>query len=181
MSELRHINFAFGPGGWTRASWIRVDGKERSALIRWEQAPVSPRVKQDRPVWQIAEAIIRNPTHPDSEPPYHRLERAFNALEMSATLLDSLHEDVRHPEQTIGDAFRSAPRKKLRRPAQRRLDDDFFRQVAFAYREAVERGLNPGKTIAEDADVPYTTASRWIAQARERRYLGKARQGKVSL
>lgn len=180
MRELRHINFALGRGGWTRASWIRDDGKERSALVRWEPFPAKP--KPDGPVsWSLAEAVIRNPTDPEGEPPYHRLERAFNALELSRTLLDSLDEQVGHPEQAIGAAFRSAPRKKLRRPVKRRLDDDFFRDVAFTYREAVERGLNPGKTIAEDAGVPYSTAARWVAQARERRYLGEAQQGKVSV
>jgi hypothetical protein len=100
---------------------------------------------------------------------------------MSATLRDSLHEEVRHPEQTIRASFRATPRKKLRRPAQRRLDDDFFREVAFAYREAAERGLNPNTTIAADANVPYSTAARWVAQARERHYLGEAKKGKVSI
>jgi hypothetical protein len=183
MSGLRHINFAFGPGGWTRSSWIRADGRERSALIRWEEAPVSRRVKRkpDRPVWKIAETIIEDPTDPGSEPPYHRLELAFNSLEMSATLRESLDDEVGHPGKTIGAAYRSAPRKKLRRPAERRLDDDFFQQVAFAYRQAVERGLNPNKTIADDASVPYSTAARWVAQAREKHYLGERGQGKVSV
>jgi transposase len=41
--------------------------------------------------------------------------------------------------------------------------------------------MNPNTTIAEDAGVPYSTAARWIAKAREKRYLGKARQGKVTV
>lgn len=144
---------------------------------------MSPRSKRqpDRPTWRIAEAVIRNPTDPDAEPPYNRLEVAFNALEMSVTLREQIDAEVGHPEDATMQAYRSQPRKKLRRPARRQLDEDFYREVAFAYRQAVERGLNPNMTIAEDAGVPYSTAARWIAKAREKRFLGKARQGKVAV
>ena len=52
--------------------------------------------------------------------------------------------------------------------------------MAFAYREAVEAGLPPSKTLAEDADTPPGTVNRWIAQARERGFLPPAERGKVS-
>ena len=58
-------------------------------------------------------------------------------------------------------------RPRLKRPTSRRLDDDFYRQVAEAYRAAAAHGLQPAKTLAADSDTPQGTVNRWIAKARE--------------
>ena len=76
-------------------------------------------------------------------------------------------------------AYRDAPRPKLERPPRSELDDDFFREVASAYRHATAAGLPPLKTIAEDSDLPRGTVARWIAAARERGHLPKTTSGKV--
>jgi hypothetical protein len=69
----------------------------------------------------------------------------------------------------------------LKRPKNRRLDDDFYRQVAETYRAAVNHGLNPAKTLAEDSDTPQATVNRWIAKARQvEGGLSETSPGKVS-
>lgn len=73
-------------------------------------------------------------------------------------------------------------RFKLKRPAGKRLGDDFYKDVARAYRDAVWRGLNPRKTIAADTGAADATVAAWIMEARkpERGYLPPAEPGKVS-
>jgi hypothetical protein len=177
VERLTHIDFAFGPGGWVKTYWRR-NGPEQTAWLRFK-----PTSRARKPRWRIAELRVHNPTQERlREIPLHRAELAFNALEISHTLRDQLDDDVPADLDTaIRDQYRGQPRRKLQRPATRKLDDEFFRAVAFTYREAVIRGLNPGQTIAGDAAVPHSTAARWIAQARERRYLPPASQGKVSV
>ncbi len=74
------------------------------------------------------------------------------------------------------------PQPKLKRPPRNKLDDDFYRQVATAYRKAVAAGLPPGDTIAKNSDVPKGTVNRWIAEARkpERGFLPPGEPGKVT-
>ncbi len=184
MDKLKHINFAFtAGGGWVKANLLRESGREQSAWVRFEE--VKRRKHSDgRPVWRIAELQVKSPTAEAlREIPLQRLEVAFNGLEMSAELLDTIDEvPSADLDSAISGRFnRQSPRKKFQRPASRRLNDEFFAQVAAAYREAVIRGLDPGKTLAEDADVPHSTAARWIAVAREKRYLPKTRPGKVQV
>ena len=75
---------------------------------------------------------------------------------------DDLHENL--DEQLPADLdsatqklFRAKPREKFKPPMGRRLDDDFLRSVAFSYRDAVVRGLDPTKTMAEESGAPYST------------------------
>ena len=58
--------------------------------------------------------------------------------------------------------------------------DDFYRQVALAYRRAVAGGRNPGKSLADDSGVPHGTVARWIAESRRRGHLPPAEKGKVT-
>ena len=69
-------------------------------------------------------------------------------------------------------------RPRLKRPAGRRLDDNFYIQVADAYRGAVAHGLQPAKTLAEDSETPQGTVNRWIATAREKDLLADAEPGR---
>lgn len=53
--------------------------------------------------------------------------------------------------------------------------DGFSRRVAEAYDRLVSTGCRkPAVWIAAEADVPVTTAHRWIANARQRGHLGPA-------
>jgi hypothetical protein len=67
---------------------------------------------------------------------------------------------------------------KLRRP-DGRDPDGFYRQVAQAYNAAVATTEKPAKLIAEQAEVPVPTVHRWIAEARRRNFLPRARRGKA--
>jgi hypothetical protein len=175
MEKLTNIDFALGPGGWVNTKWRR-GGRESSAYIRFE-----PR---KRGLWGMAELQVKSPTATGlAEIPLHRIETAFNLLDIREELRERLDEDVSAKlDAAFKHHFRRQPRRKLKRPTARKLDDNFFLDVAFAYREAAVRGLDPVQTIAEDAGVPHSTAARWVAQAREkgRGYLPPAARGKVS-
>ena len=71
------------------------------------------------------------------------------------------------------------PPIKLRRPSGRYLPEQFYDEVARAYRTAVERGLKPRKTIADAATVSTEVAGRWIREARKRDLLPATEPGKV--
>ena len=72
-------------------------------------------------------------------------------------------------------------RERLTRPTRRKLDDSFYERVADAYRDAVARQERaPRLCVAREANVPFNTASRWIATARELGYLPPAKPGRVS-
>jgi hypothetical protein len=66
------------------------------------------------------------------------------------------------------------------RPARNQFSEEFLREVAFAYRQAVAAGRPPLKTMADDADIPVGTIARWVARARDKRFLPPAEPGKVS-
>jgi hypothetical protein len=128
--------------------------------------------------WELGAVLIRRPTtsllH---DVPLARIESAANADPGIRRWLEKSHELTAEVLQR-----RERKRFKLRRPARRRLDDEFYRDVARAYVEAVAHGLPPAKTLAEDSETPPGTVNRWIAEARkpERQYLPPAEPGKVS-
>jgi hypothetical protein len=59
------------------------------------------------------------------------------------------------------------------------VTDEQLRQVADLYRAAVERGDPPTRTIEDTMHVARSTASRWVARARERGLLGPATHGRA--
>lgn len=99
-----------------------------------------------------------------------------------AGLLDEIDKEIdpRKLDSVFRQTYKQAPREALKRPPRSQLTDEFFRDVAIAYRRAVAAGLPPGKTIATDFGVPPGTVARWIAEARERRFLPPAQQGRIS-
>lgn len=178
MEKLTHITFALSGGGWVKAHWRR-GGPEQTCWLRFEP---HERKRKAPSQWALVELQVKNPSGERlAEIPLHRLERAFNAL----TMKDDLHENL--DEQMPADLdsatqklFRAQPREKFKPPTGRRLDDDFLRSVAFSYRDAVVRGLNPTKTMAEESAVPYSTVAKWIARTRENGYLPPPEHGKVT-
>jgi hypothetical protein len=72
-------------------------------------------------------------------------------------------------------------RARLTRPARGMNPDDFYKQVAAAYREYALQSRSPAMQIAAEAgaDVPVTTAHRWIREARRRGFLPPIRKGAV--
>lgn len=71
----------------------------------------------------------------------------------------------------------------LRAPFQRGYPPAFYERVAEAYREAQRRGgaghSKPIEVIAKEANVPRSTAARWVKEARRRGALGPADPGKA--
>jgi hypothetical protein len=157
-----------GQPGWVDVNWRRADGSRGNiaALFRLRKA--------ER--WYIARLLIDLPTSALlRDVPLSRIETAVNADPAMRAWI----EQGSDPE-TIERAKReAAQRPKLKRPSHRRLDDDFYRQVAQVYSAAVANGLNPAKTLAEESDTPPGTVNRWIATAREKGYLPKTTAGKA--
>jgi hypothetical protein len=97
------------------------------------------------------------------------------------------------PRNTMGkafDAFRQetnryviAKARRRRRTPLNRPDgsnpDAFYRQVAEAYRDAVQDHRNVAVVLAKEANVPVGTVHRWIVEARRRGFLPPARVGRA--
>jgi hypothetical protein len=59
------------------------------------------------------------------------------------------------------------------------ITDDNLRGVAERYSEALKRGDPPTQSVARELNVARSTASRWVAKARERGFLGPALKGRA--
>ncbi len=57
--------------------------------------------------------------------------------------------------------------------------DDALRHVATTYRMAHLMGLPPTESVAQDLDLPRSTAGRWVMAARKRGFLGPAEPRKA--
>ncbi len=175
-----------GPAGWAEISWYPAESVPRA------QPSVKPlriyvRVAADKQTSSLR--IVELRVHEPSQEllrglPLGRIEIAANTQLVQAYLHRSL--DVEEPVN-VADYFRLARRKRhetprfvLKRPQTRRLPDAFYKDVARAYRDATERGLNPRKTLAIDAGTPADTVARWIGESRRRGLLPPAEPGKVS-
>lgn len=62
-------------------------------------------------------------------------------------------------------------------PSGGRLDEDFMRDLARAYRAAIARGESPNKAIARDSGYERRTVESWVYRARRRGFLPPARKG----
>lgn len=72
-----------------------------------------------------------------------------------------------------------APSARLvSRPSGRPYPSDFYQEVALIYRRLAETERDPATQIAVANDVPVTTVHRWIREARDRGFLGRAQAGR---
>jgi hypothetical protein len=152
-----------GDRDWVKALWQRADGTRGKVT-----AQLRRKTEHD---WYIARLLVDEPTGELlRDVPLARIEAAANADER---IRQWVAEGVKR---------KAGPRRKLKPSAtRRRLDDQFYREVAAAYVDAVAHGLNPAKTLADDSDTPQGTVNRWIAEARskERRLLPQTTPGKA--
>jgi hypothetical protein len=159
-----------GDRGWVQARWKRSDGTEGRVTARFR-----PRT---RTRWYIAQLQIDAPTSSLlRDVPLARIEDAVNA---DPVIRKWVEDGSPAAIKAAVQRARTPRRHRLKRPASRRLDGDFFKNVGEAYREAVAHGLRPAKTLAEDSNTSQGTVSRWIAEARKRGHLPAAKPGKVS-
>jgi hypothetical protein len=183
MARMR-IHIETGPAGWLKARWRREGAPFEETIFARFAAPTS-----ERQSWRIDRLAPSRESRLRlaglvADAPLYRLEEVVNASDVFREgLLASLHD----PEPDDLDsahlaAYRTMPQPKLKRPPRNQLDDDFYRQVATAYRKAVAAGLPPGETMAKNSGIPRGTINRWIAEARDekRGFLPPAEPGKVS-
>jgi hypothetical protein len=78
------------------------------------------------------------------------------------------------PLYSSGGGVHKAPPAKLTPPRGRGYGDDFYERVAASYRDALRRGERPVEAMRLEANVPRSTAARWVKEARRRGLLGKA-------
>jgi hypothetical protein len=175
---LTHLHLEAGPAGWVTVYWRRgARSREQTARLRFQQLKKTG-------WWRPVELHTLTPTQEHlRDIPLRKIELAVNANSVvTEALVDWL--DRKSPVDfpgSIETTLEKVPRTPLRRPASRKLDDDFYREVAFAYRDAVRRGLQPGKTIAADTKAPASTVNRWIGGARERGFLPPTEPGRVKV
>jgi hypothetical protein len=95
--------------------------------------------------------------------------------------LKELQDLAREAPAQLELQVHSADRPRLTRPTPDIEPDEFYKQVAAAYREYALQSRSPAKQIAAEAgsDVPVTTAHRWIREARRRGFLPPIRKGAV--
>jgi hypothetical protein len=78
------------------------------------------------------------------------------------------------PLYSSGGGVHKAPAPKLSPPRGRGYGDEFYERVATAYRDALRRGERPVEALRLQANVPRSTAARWVKEARRRGLLGEA-------
>lgn len=90
----------------------------------------------------------------------------------------------RRPEQALewlerlrdhaADAYATARDQPSPRRKRARLTDEFLREVAAHYRSAEDMGEPPTRGVANHFKAPHSTAAKWVATARRRRFLPPA-------
>jgi Family of unknown function (DUF6214) len=92
--------------------------------------------------------------------------------------LDVLQAILTTPRQEAQE-FYERYTKNARRPRRGSpFTEENLRQVADLYRAALERGDPPTQTVADELNVPRSTAARWVGKARDRNLLGPALRGR---
>jgi hypothetical protein len=157
--------------GWVTARWERADGSQGEVIVSC--LPTKGRR------WRIERLWLEAPTSEKlRDVPLARIEAGINAAR------PNIHEwlEQRLPEPIRVERKRrlGGERRKLSRPASRKLSAAFYQEVAACYKAALEAGLPPTRTLAEDSDTPPGTVNRWIATARnDYGYLPPAEPGKA--
>lgn len=176
-SDSQPLVIVAGDGGWAELEWrgivayVRfvIDDERRRTLRIAELLVLEPWVRRHR---DVPLSRIENAVHADA------IVRSDLDKNLGVPLSRDDLETFFQMKESIAAGM--SPRQKLKRPTTRRLGDDFYAEVARAYTDAVAFGLNPRKTLAEDADAPADTVARWIMKARKKGYLSAGEPGKAS-
>jgi hypothetical protein len=170
---VRELELTPAVGGWLHADW--GDGHAWVRFGRDEQNKLT----------RITELHLHDPS-PEllRRIPLKRIHAAATARGAGLVQLMLALGIDQEPEPgmlaTPPVRIETSERVVLRRPAGRRLDDRFYRDVAAAYRSAVAAGLQPRKAMVEDTRAADSTVAAWVLEARRRGYLPDAEPGKVS-
>jgi hypothetical protein len=183
MTRTR-IHIETGPAGWLKARWRGGESAENVIFVRF-QPPAG-----ERSTWLIDRLAPSRQSRGRlaglvADAPLYRIEEAVNASDVFRDGLLARLDDPEPADLDLAhtDSYRGMPQPKLKRPRRNALNDDFYRQVASAYRKAVAAGLPPGETMAKNSGIPRGTINRWIAEARDPRrgFLPPAEPGRVSV
>jgi hypothetical protein len=163
-------------GGWIGAdwgdgqAWLRFAKDERNRLTR------------------IIELHVLDPT-PETlrRVPLNRIHAAVTMRGAGLVQIAlALGLDKQPPPQMFStpipseSSLRLDDRFRLKRPAGKRLDDNFYEDVAHAYKAALAVGLNPRKALVTDTGAADATVAGWIMKARRAGYLAETSRGKVT-
>jgi hypothetical protein len=166
------LKLAPGPGGWVHVDW--GSGK---AWVRFEK-------DEQNKLTHITELHLLEPTAESlRRVPLGRIATAVRANgQVQFMLAIGLDKEV---PVTMFSAFSGKGmdepnRYRLKRTANRRLDDSFFEKVGRAYSDALIRGLNPRTTLAADTGFAVDTVAGWVLEARRRGHLPPAQPGRAS-
>lgn len=125
--------------------------------------PITGQMLRDLPVAQLASVLMANCALISdlSHAAWGGLDTSRVFVTGGESAPDEVYESVRQL---------TTPRRR------RRVTDELLREVAAAYRENVDTGA-PTKAVAEKLTVSHSTAARYVAQARDRGFLGRTRAG----
>jgi hypothetical protein len=172
---VKELELTPAVGGWLWADW--VDGK---AWVRFGKD------KRDR-LTRVRELHVLDPTPEKLRlVPLRRIHAAATMRGAGLIQLMLARGFNEEPPPGMlskppsGRGHKLERRYRLTRPAGKRLDDSFYRNVAYAYQSAVAFGVNPRKAIVEDTGAADATVAAWVMEARKRDYLPDAKPGKVS-
>lgn len=196
MAENNLLFVEPGLGGWAYVGVPGFAGRiyVRAALGRIP-TPEEPEIHIPRAALKVVDLVIDGEGRSIGAPflrelPLGAIETLLNKPSTYQRLLDRLDESADHLNVTnsmshfqvlktnTGKAQRptrlkenSSPRPRLARPGTRPLRDEFLRQVADFYVDAVTKGERPLVAIEHEASVPRNTAAGWVTQARRRGFL----------
>jgi hypothetical protein len=169
---MRPIRITPSSGGWLHAdwgagrAWLRLEKDRQDKLTRiaaLHMPDPTPERLRDTPLKRIHAAVTM---------------RGAGAVQLALAL--RINEPPPDLSSRPKDGVRLSQRYRLKRPARRRLDDNFYKDVAHAYQSAVAFGLNPREAIVADTGAADATVAAWVGEARRRDYLPKGRPGKVT-
>ncbi len=76
--------------------------------------------------------------------------------------------------------FFLARSRKHRKRERRTITDEFLREVAAVYADALRDGRPPKQAVSDELNGSYPTAGRWVSEARKRGLLPSTRPGKAA-
>ncbi len=198
------MRISYGHGGWVRVEDVGVPGPfyvrlAPDASTRWRVhemyieggAPLTSEMLRRLPLH-----LIETMAQEDSE----HLARSVRFVGPDLGLLASHYATTWGPQAKhwVADSWRAQfkdsdverPSRPCPRPraaararepltAPIRLDDDFLRRVADAYRAVAADGKWPAVVLADEAGVSRSTVRRWVVEARKRGHLPPGSKGRV--
>lgn len=144
------------------ATGLRAAGRSSSATYRDVQESISATAEVGRVLGRAA-ALMANTLN------QIRVARAFGDEGMQLT-----PERLSEVLQKVGDLTMSYTQPRVQPQRRRRITRELLREVANVYRKAHSEGEPPTAAVAQHFTIAYSTAARWVGEARKAGELGPA-------